>query len=127
MWTVGCLAFLVHVVAAFHVHYDWSHTTALRETARQSAELTGRAVAAGLYLNYLFAALWAGDVLWCWHDARSHGDRPAWMTIGLHAFMLFVLFNGTVIFGRGPVRWLGAAATLAGVVALAARQRGSGS
>jgi hypothetical protein len=119
-WTAGCLAFLVHVAASFHVHYGWSHTVALRETARQTAELTGHAVGAGLYVNYLFAALWALDALWWWRDPRSHRGRAAAIDLGLHAFLLFVLFNGTVVFARGPVRWLGAAATLAGVATLAA-------
>jgi hypothetical protein len=77
VWTVGCLAFLVHVAAAFHVHYAWSHTVALRETARQTAELTGYEVGTGLYANYLFAALWTLDVLWWWRDERGHRRRLA--------------------------------------------------
>jgi hypothetical protein len=123
VWTVGCLAFLVHVVAAFQVHYGWSHAVALRETARQTAELTGRAVGAGLYVNYLFAALWTLDVLWWWSDARGYRERAASIEIGLHAFMLFVLFNGTVVFADGPVRLLGATATLASAAALVAARR----
>lgn len=124
VWTVGCLAFLVHVVSSFHVHYGWSHEQALRETARQTAELTGRAVGAGLYANYLFAALWVLDAVWCWRNPLSHRGRAASIDVGLHGFLLFILFNGTVVFARGPVRWLGLAVTLVGAAALAAAHAG---
>ncbi len=124
VWTVGCLAFLLHVLSSFHVHYGWSHAVALRETARQTAELTGRAVGAGLYANYLFATLWVLDAAWWWRDKASHHGRAAWIDVGLHAFLLFILFNGTVVFARGPVRWLGLTVTLAGAALLTAAHRG---
>ena len=123
VWTVGCLAFLLHVASAFHVHYHWSHAVAVRETARQTAELTGRAVGAGIWVNYLFAALWALDVAWIWRDPAGHGRRAAGIDLGLHAFLLFVLFNGTVIFAHGPVRALGLSVTLAGIASLVAAHR----
>jgi len=129
VWTVGCLAFLLHVASAFHVHYHWSHAAALSETARQTAALTGRAVGAGVWVNYLFGALWALDVVWVWRDPAGHRGRAAAIDLSLHAFMLFVLFNGTVIFARGPVRVLGLAVTLAGIASLVAAhrsQRGEG-
>jgi hypothetical protein len=119
VWTVGCLAFLLHVASAFHIHYGWSHAVALRETARQAAELTGLALGgAGLYANYLFAALWVFDAAWWWGDAAGHHRRAAWFDVVLHSFMLFILFNGTVVFAHGPARWLGLAVTLAGAAAL---------
>jgi hypothetical protein len=118
VWTIGCLGFLVHVASAFHVHHGWSHAAALRETARQTAELTGRAVGAGLYVNYLFAVLWSLDAAWWWRNPASHRRRPGWVEVGLHVFLLFVVFNGAVVFARGPVRWLGVAVTLIAVATL---------
>jgi hypothetical protein len=123
LWSLGCVAFLAHVIAAFHVHYAWSHAVALRETARQTAELIGRAVGSGLYLNYLFAALWCADAGWWWLAPASHRSRPLACHVALHAFFLFILFNGAVVFATGAVRWLGAVATVAGVAALLAAAR----
>ena len=60
-WTMGAAVFLLHVISSFHVFYDWSHTVAVNETARQVEELTGRPFGAGLYLNYVFTAIWAAS------------------------------------------------------------------
>ena len=112
MWTLGCAALLVHVISAFHVHYQWSHHIALGETARRTAELTGRNTGAGLYLNYLFALLWAVDAAWWWRDLEIYGRRPRAVVVALHGFMFFMVFNGTVVFASGPVRWLGVGITI---------------
>lgn len=124
VWTLGCSSFLIHVIAAFHVHYHWSHTVALEETARQTAELTGRAVGGGLYANYLFAALWVFDAIWWWSAPESHRRRSRWIDVGLHGFMLFILFNGAVVFVDTPLRWLGLAVTVAAIAALVASHAG---
>ena len=109
LWTLGCAALLVHVISAFHVHYLWSHRTALDETARRTAELTGRATGAGLYLNYLFAVLWALDAAWWWRGLEAYRRRSPIVVVALHGFLFFMVFNGTVVFASGPVRWLGVA------------------
>ena len=51
----------MHVAAAFHYYYEWSHAVGLAETARQTEELTGMASGSGLYLNYLFTLVWLAD------------------------------------------------------------------
>jgi hypothetical protein len=120
VWTGGCLALLVHIVSAFQVHYGWDHRAALAATERQTLEQIGRAVGAGLYVNYLFAALWLADAAWWWTDPMSHRRRAMWIDVALHAFLIFIVFNGTVVFGRGPVRWLGLVVTGIGAWALVA-------
>src|SRR5688572_8202567 len=65
-WTVGCAFFLVHVACAFSYFHHWSHDAAYRETARQTAELTGRHWGGGIYINYVFAAAWVAVVLRTW-------------------------------------------------------------
>ncbi len=121
--TAGCLAFVVHVAAAFHVRYGWSHAVAVAETARQAAERTGVAAGAGIWLNYLFALLWCVDVALWWHDPAARRRRPFARHAWLFGFLLFILFNGAVVFVDGPLRWLGLAATLAGVAGLVAAFR----
>jgi hypothetical protein len=125
VWTLGCASFLVHVASAFAVHYQWSHAVALRETARQTAALVGRSMSAGLYVNYLFGAVWLLDVAWWWRDRAAHRRRAAWIDVALHVFLLFVVFNGAVVFVAGPARWVGLAATLIGAGTLVAAHAGS--
>jgi hypothetical protein len=128
-WTMGCLAYLAHVAAAFHFAHAWSHARAYEHTAQRTWELTGWRWGGGLYVNYLFTLLWVGDAAWWWAGAASYRARPAWIGAALHACMLFVAFNATVVFGAGVIRWCGLAATLLLAAAWwhwrAARRRGA--
>ena len=107
-WTLGCILFLGHVGYAFAYFHHWSHSAAYEETASQTHDLTGLRWGGGLYLNYVFAAAWAMDSLWWWLDPAGFARRSARVTAAWHFFFFFMVFNGTVIFGRGPVRWFGA-------------------
>lgn len=106
-WTIGCICFLGHVVCAFNYYHRWSHLAAYHETAQQTAEITGVTWGGGLFFNYIFTGLWAADVLWWWLRPESFGRRSARLSALWHGFMFFMVFNGTVVFGSGPVRWLG--------------------
>jgi len=105
-WTAGCLAFVVHVGCAFHFFHGWSHADAYRETARQTAALTGVASGFGLYLNYVFLFAWLLDAAWTWRVA-DYARRPRWVGVALHVFFAFMWFNATVVFPTGPTRWAG--------------------
>lgn len=109
MWTAGCVFFLAHVVFAFGFYHGWSHDVAYRQTARQTAEMTGFRWGGGLFLNYLFALAWLGDVLWWWLAPGSFARRARWLTRIWHGFFFFMVLNGAIVFGSGPVRWFGAA------------------
>ena len=102
--TIGLLAYLVHVFFAFAFFYDWSHTIAFRETARQSKELFGVAVGAGLYLNYAFTALWLIECGISWTRRGAVGNRKA-RALG-HAFLTFIVLNGSMVVWA--LRWLSA-------------------
>src|SRR4051812_3822176 len=57
-WTLGFIAYCVHVAFAFdHVHH-WSHADAVRHTE----ELSG--FGNGIYFNHLFTLVWGADVAW---------------------------------------------------------------
>jgi hypothetical protein len=109
-WTAGCIAFLLHVAAAFHFVHHWSHGAAYAETGRQTAEVTGLNWGGGLYFNYLFAIAWLGDVIWRWLKPASYLTRPRWIEGFVQGFMGFIAFNATVVFGHGAVRWAGVVA-----------------
>jgi hypothetical protein len=111
-WIVGCLFYLGHVVAAFAFHYGWSHQAAYRETARQTAELFGFVYGGGIYFNYVFTLIWLADAVWIWFSPESYRRRPRWISIAVHAYLAFLYFNATVVFGGGWIRWSGVAATI---------------
>jgi len=107
-WTFGCAWFLAHVLCAFAFHYGWSHATAYTETARQTREALGEGFGAGVFVSYAFTLAWTADVLWWWLDEAGHGRRPRPLTAAWQGFFFLIVFNGTVVFERGPARWLGA-------------------
>lgn len=106
-WTLGTTAYLIHVVAAFETFYGWSHGTALAETARQTAEVTGINTGAGLWVNHAFTAVLAFDVFQQWTGkTRRFATAIDWLVI-------FMIVNGAVVFADGAVRGFGIVLTLA--------------
>jgi hypothetical protein len=115
-WTLGCLAFLLHVLCAFAFYHHWSHAAAFTATAEQTAALVGWKWGGGLYANYAFTLVWIADAAWWWRDPEGYEARPRWIERAVLGFLLFIAFNATVVFGQGLVRWLGLAATVLLVV-----------
>ena len=116
-------AYLLHVLAAFHFEHGWSHRHAALVTSRRTEEMVGVSSEAGLWLNYLFTAIFAADVVWWWANPAGYTRRPRWLAGTVHGFLAFMFFNGTVVFGNGLARALGIALTLALVLALIAAAR----
>jgi hypothetical protein len=106
-WTAACIGLLAHVAFAFHFYHAWSHASAYRDTARQTAEVFGLDWGGGLYINYIFLIGWVIDTLWWWRGLEAYRRRPWPLVAAWHAFLLFIFFNGTVVFVTGPMRWLG--------------------
>ena len=90
--TLGLVIYLVHVGFAFQFFYGWSHSTAYRETARQTEELFGVQWGGGLYLNYLFTILWSADCALSWRSRSMMRAR-----VVIHAFLAFMVLNATVV------------------------------
>jgi hypothetical protein len=107
-WTIGCAALLAHFMAAFQFYHGWSHKSAYVETARQTAEVFAINWGGGLFINYAVAGLWIVDVAWWWvAGIGSYRRRPWLLTLMWHGFLIFILFNATVVFKNGWVRWIG--------------------
>jgi hypothetical protein len=106
-WTIGCASLLLHVACAFNFYHDWSHEAAYRETARQTAQVTGLDWGGGLYINYAIVVGWIADVLWWWRGLDSYRRRPALLMAIWHGFLIFIIFNAMVVFKTGLLRWLG--------------------
>jgi hypothetical protein len=102
-WTLGWLAYLIHLGMAFHYYHHWSHVEAMRHTQERSG------FGEGVFVSHAFTLLWTADVL-SWRLApRWHETRSRWIGIALHAFMAFIVFNATVVYETGLIRWAGVA------------------
>ncbi len=128
VYTLGCVLMFAHVAAAFHFYHGWSHARAAADTDRQTLETTGLAFAGGIWFNYLFLALWLADAAHWWRGLDAHRRRSRGIDAALHAILLFILFNATVVFETGIVRWLGAVGCVwvAALAVRGVRMRGEG-
>jgi hypothetical protein len=103
------------------VFYGGSHESARIETTRQTAALTGMAFSGGIYLNYLFLAVWLSDAAWWWIAPVSYHSRPRALGLAIRGFIFFIIVNGALVFADGWARVVGALAVSA--VAAAAWHR----
>lgn len=100
-WTLAWAAYLVHLGMAFHHYHSWSHDSAIEHTRQVSG------VGVGIYASHLFTLLWGADVVFWWLSPQRYATRPTWMDWALHGYMAFIIFNGTVVYENGPIRWFG--------------------
>jgi hypothetical protein len=112
LWTIGCLLTWLHIAAAMIYVHHGSHAAAVEDTARRTEALLGRRFGGGVYFNYVFAALWTADAFWRWLAPVSYEHRPRWIAGAIHAYLLFIVINGAIVFASGPTRWLSIAALL---------------
>ena len=107
-WIAACVSLLAHAACAFHFYHGWSHDSAYRDTARRTAEVFGLDWGGGLWVNYALLAAWVLDVVWWWRRGLDAYRRRPWPLVAAwHGFLIFIVFNATVVFKTGPVRWLG--------------------
>ncbi len=76
----------------------------------------------GLWLNYLFGALWIGDAAVLCFAPAQHARVPQWAMLAIHGFLLFMVVNGAIVFAQGPMRL--AAIAVLGILILLALFRG---
>ena len=109
----GWVLSIVHTVIAFDVVHHWDHADAVRSTAMQTAEVFGAGFGGGVYVNYVFFAVWLADA--CWWRVAPAAVRPRAATWLLRAFYLLILVNAAIVFVPGTrrvaglllVAWLG--------------------
>jgi hypothetical protein len=113
VWTSGIALALLHVVLAFEFVYVWDHGAAVAATAQQTADLVGWRWGGGIYINYIFLALWLADVCWWWVAPVTHATRSVLFETTRLALFVFMFFNGAVVFATPPTRIVGLAAIVA--------------
>ena len=123
IWTLGLALAFVHVVLAFQLVYAWDHEAAVIATVRQTADRFGQGWRGGIYVNYVFLAIWLADVCWWWLAPASRAARPPGLEAARFALFAFMFFNGAVVFASGIGRLIGIAAVSVALLAPLARRR----
>jgi len=121
VWTIGFVLYALHVYCAFEFVHDWSHRSALRDTAEQTAAVTGLYWGGGLYVNYVFSLLWMFDVAAWWLLGPIFPYRRPAYRFGLHAVFGFMMFNATVVFGPPVWRLAGLVVVMVAAAVLVVR------
>lgn len=128
LWTFACASLIAHYIFAFQFYHSWSHNSAYLDTARQTNEVFSINWGGGVFINYAVLLVWIVDVSWWWlAGLDAYRGRPSWITFSWHGFLIFIIFNATVVFENGIQRWLGLLLCLILCVSWAAisRQRSS--
>jgi hypothetical protein len=100
-WIVGAGTLIIHVVTAFDRVHGWKHAAAYRHVEAVSG------FGPGIFVSYAFTVIWADDALWWWIDRRTYESRIASLDRAIHCFIAFVVFNATVVYETGLIRWVG--------------------
>lgn len=98
LWTLGLGMHMVHVMFAFWLAHGWSYAAAVRHV-----EAVG-GFGEGIVANEVFLVVWAVDVLWWWANPANYARRSRWIGYAVHGFLVFIVFNATVVFGTAEVR-----------------------
>jgi hypothetical protein len=98
VWSAGALLCVTHALLALAVRYEWNHERAVSATADQTAAVYGLHWGGGIYVNYVFLAVWLADAAWWRFDAAAFLSRPCSLTILVRAFYFIVLINAAVVF-----------------------------
>lgn len=112
LWTLGCVLLWCHALAAFQFYHNWSHASAVELTAEETLAVIGVPLGNGIWFSYLLLAIWAVDAALCWYPRSRLVSARRWFSCCVHLYAFFILFNGTVIFETGAVRWAGIIGTI---------------
>ena len=112
----GLALCVIHIVIAMTSVHGWSHAAAIDATARSTEAVYGLRWGGGLFVNYLFVAVWAADAWWsrAGTDPRVENRAGGWI---VRIFYAVVIFNATVVFARWPMRIVGVCLLIALLVA----------
>ena len=78
-----------------------------RRRGSRTEDVTG--FGEGVYVSDLFALAWTADVAAWWLGPAWYCAALAVVGRVLHGFMLFMVFNATIVYETGPIRWGGVA------------------
>ncbi|GAA4462285.1 hypothetical protein [Novipirellula rosea] len=104
-WLLGSLMIALHILASYGLAHNWSHAAAIEATADESERVTGIRAGWGVYVNFVFAAVWMG------YSAAMITRKRRWPAVdqAVFWFTAAIVFSATIVFEAGAVRWLSVA------------------
>ena len=103
---------VLHIVIALGHYHHWSHDAAVAETARQTAAVYGLAWGGGVYVNYVFVAVWLAELSYWRARPAAYFARSPIVVWGVRAFFFTVVFNAAAVFAAPRARVAGVAMTV---------------
>jgi hypothetical protein len=100
-WSLAWLGYVIHLGVAFHYYHHWSHAAAVRHV--QEASGFGE----GIFVSHAFTLFWTLDMVAWWLRPSRYAARSPWFDRLLHGFMAFMVFNASVVYEQGFIRWAG--------------------
>ena len=107
LFLLGALTCVVHIVLAMSNVHGWHHVAAIEATAEQVNAVYGVRWGGGLYVNYVFAAVWIADAMQRVLSPAAAARRSSWLVWTLRAFYCVIIVNAAVIFATPERRWMG--------------------
>ena len=93
------------------------------DIARQTAAVTGIAWGGGIFVNYLFLAVWLADAIWWWIAPVAYIHRSARVERTRLALFVFMFANGAILFASHAARAVGVPSVAAVCIAWALHMR----
>jgi hypothetical protein len=108
-WLAGACLSLIHIAASYGFVYHWSHAAAIEATAIDSFQTTGVRAGWGVYVNFLFAAIWLSYSV----AILTGKERIRTVDVSVYVFTAAILACATILFEAGIIRYLAAVGFLA--------------
>ena len=104
---VGAVFLATHIALAMSLVHNWSHASTVAATAAQTEATYGLSWGGGVFVNYLFLAVWIAE-LTAWRSAPAkYAARSRSITWTVRAFFFIVIANGAIVFATGWRKALG--------------------
>ena len=116
LFLLGAVLCVVHLLIAMQTVHAWDHRAAVAATAAQTAQVYGVRWGGGVYVNYVFAAVWIADALQRVMSPASAARRSRALVCTLRAFYFVVFVNAAAIFATPGRRWMGMVISVALIV-----------
>jgi disulfide bond formation protein DsbB len=107
LWLAGAVLSLCHSLGSIATFHHGSQSDAIESTAQQTEDLLGFRFGAGLFFNYVFVVVWLIDGSCCVFMPERYRQLPRGIKTSITAFLVFIAFNGAIVFQQGWMRWLG--------------------
>lgn len=92
----GAVLLWIHILLAYVLTHQSSHAAAVEHVAERTEAMTGIRSGAGVYANFLVAAVWT--ITSTWDGSQPRGKPPAPWRIAAEVFLWLMFICASVVF-----------------------------